>query len=615
MGDPPPSGLVAALARLAGGRDGAAWAVVVEQAGHDCWRCCLSVCDGEVDAADAMQEAFMHIRDDARLFRPGTDGDADARRWIKRVAITTALQWRRSLGRRRRRDAAASPPGTTAAEPVGALIASEELAALRDALAALPEPRRTAIALHHLQGQSLAEVAGILGRPEGTVKTWIHRGLADLRSRLTRRGMAIPASGILVLLASAQAQAATIPLPAAALPHAAAVLHAPGTAAFHLPALATTDILSMTLKAAVALAVLATAIAVPWALAQEGGAPAEAATPLAEAPAGIPVADPADPAQSEAELAVGRGLAWLAAGQTAEGSWRGELSDVGITAIATLALLSSGSTDATGPYRQHIARARDLLLSRLGPDGLISAPGAKSLVMNHHGMATWCLAELTATSDDPRLRPALQRAVGLTLRCQGPAGGWRYVPRAGDADLPSTAGQLRALACARRAGVEIPDAAIAAAAGYLYRCHGGTAFGYMAGQNAFDEIGEITWTAMACAALRCAGQDQDARFLDGMGQLERFAWAQPPFTYHCMARFHAGLALVQCAGLGQPQREAWDAWRQAQAASLLREQSPDGHWQDGWDIDLGKDGGVYATATPVMLLTAQHQRLLAMGRR
>jgi len=49
-------------------------------------------------------------------------------------------------------------------------------------LARLPAPQRTAVVLRHVGGLSTEEIAEATGRPVGTVKTDIHRGLGKLRS-------------------------------------------------------------------------------------------------------------------------------------------------------------------------------------------------------------------------------------------------------------------------------------------------------------------------------------------------------------------------------------------------------------------------------------------------
>src|SRR5918996_822547 len=51
-------------------------------------------------------------------------------------------------------------------------------------LAELSPAQRTAVVLRHVDGLSYAEIAEAVGRPEGTVKAHVHRGLAALRTAL-----------------------------------------------------------------------------------------------------------------------------------------------------------------------------------------------------------------------------------------------------------------------------------------------------------------------------------------------------------------------------------------------------------------------------------------------
>ncbi len=61
---------------------------------------------------------------------------------------------------------------------------------LADALLTLPPAVRAAVVLRHVDGLSVLETAAALGRPEGTIKAQVHRGLALLRTRLEARAVA-----------------------------------------------------------------------------------------------------------------------------------------------------------------------------------------------------------------------------------------------------------------------------------------------------------------------------------------------------------------------------------------------------------------------------------------
>ena len=69
-------------------------------------------------------------------------------------------------------------------DPLGQAIAAERAARVRTAVAALGEPYRETVALRFFAELSLAEIAEQTGRPLGTVKTHLHRGLARLREAM-----------------------------------------------------------------------------------------------------------------------------------------------------------------------------------------------------------------------------------------------------------------------------------------------------------------------------------------------------------------------------------------------------------------------------------------------
>src|SRR6185295_19485684 len=68
------------------------------------------------------------------------------------------------------------------------------------ALRRLPERERSAIVLFHLEGQSLADIARRLDRPESTIGRWLQGGRERLRTLLARRGVATSAGAMLATL-------------------------------------------------------------------------------------------------------------------------------------------------------------------------------------------------------------------------------------------------------------------------------------------------------------------------------------------------------------------------------------------------------------------------------
>jgi len=70
--------------------------------------------------------------------------------------------------------------------PEDRVVADAEARQVAAAVMALPAHQREAVILRYYQGLSLAEVAGALGVPVGTVKSRLHLGLRRLRTILER---------------------------------------------------------------------------------------------------------------------------------------------------------------------------------------------------------------------------------------------------------------------------------------------------------------------------------------------------------------------------------------------------------------------------------------------
>jgi len=90
--------------------------------------------------------------------------------------------------RRRRPDPEPLPATETPSSDASAFeaaAAGEDVSQVRQALSALPPEPRRALELVLFSGLTQTEIAARLRRPLGTVKSWIRRGLLDLRNSLT----------------------------------------------------------------------------------------------------------------------------------------------------------------------------------------------------------------------------------------------------------------------------------------------------------------------------------------------------------------------------------------------------------------------------------------------
>jgi RNA polymerase sigma-70 factor, ECF subfamily len=129
------------------------------------------------EAEDVVQEAFARALLHSRTLIVADNPEA----WVRTVAVNAA----RSRWRRFRRFAGLLPDLVLDATPAADDASRMDLVA---ALRTLPTAQREAIALHHLAGLSVQEVATTLGAPPGTVKARLARGRAALALRLADDG-------------------------------------------------------------------------------------------------------------------------------------------------------------------------------------------------------------------------------------------------------------------------------------------------------------------------------------------------------------------------------------------------------------------------------------------
>jgi RNA polymerase sigma-70 factor, ECF subfamily len=142
----------------------------------------LVIFDRDV-AQEITNEAFLRLwqhRD--RLAVRGND-----KAWLMRVAVNLAIDYRRSLFTALRH----RPTYTPAFDPANAAIDQLERDDMRRALRRLPRRDRALLALRFEQDLSFPEIGQLFGRPEATVKTWVHRALDRLQRDL--KGKSSPA--------------------------------------------------------------------------------------------------------------------------------------------------------------------------------------------------------------------------------------------------------------------------------------------------------------------------------------------------------------------------------------------------------------------------------------
>jgi RNA polymerase sigma-70 factor (ECF subfamily) len=135
-----------------------------------------ALCGDLAEAEDAVQEAFVAAIRKRRLLEQVDNPEA----WLRTVAVNRVrARWRHAAVVRRLQP---KVPGPQAPLEIG----PDHIALVR-ALSSLDDTARIVVVLHHLAGLGVAEIAGELGIPEGTVKSRLSRARGRLAELLDER--------------------------------------------------------------------------------------------------------------------------------------------------------------------------------------------------------------------------------------------------------------------------------------------------------------------------------------------------------------------------------------------------------------------------------------------
>ncbi|MEW6226018.1 MAG: RNA polymerase sigma factor [Chloroflexota bacterium] len=179
--------------RLARDLDGT-YEVLVRAHVDRCHAIALRVLGNPHDAEEVAQDALVRAYRALGSWPPERIREVRLRPWLATIVVnlcrnrvrrhvptTTPLAPLVEAGLEPRADPSGDP-----ARLAGRAAEREQLASL---LAGLPERYRVPVVLRHVDDLSYAELAEVLGRPEGTLKAQVHRGLALLRAAAAGTGL------------------------------------------------------------------------------------------------------------------------------------------------------------------------------------------------------------------------------------------------------------------------------------------------------------------------------------------------------------------------------------------------------------------------------------------
>ncbi len=135
-------------------------------------RICFVHLKNRDDTEDVFQTVFLKYM----LYEDSFESSEHEKAWFARVTINACKDMLRYFSRRK------WVPLDVIAEEGEAL--DDTMEGILEVVLNLPEKYRNVIYLYYYEGYSAAEIAGILGRKENTIYTWLARAKTLLREKL-----------------------------------------------------------------------------------------------------------------------------------------------------------------------------------------------------------------------------------------------------------------------------------------------------------------------------------------------------------------------------------------------------------------------------------------------
>ena len=173
-------------------RDRAAFAELYDRTALKLMGIALRICASRAEAEEVVQVAYLKVWRSADRFNASR---ATPIAWLAAIARNAAIDRRRAEASRGGEHRPLGGPGEPGAievaddapSPEDAVALGGDVEALHGCLDELDERHAEAIRRAYLDGLAYREIAGALGVPENTIKTWVRRSLARLRDCLNRQ--------------------------------------------------------------------------------------------------------------------------------------------------------------------------------------------------------------------------------------------------------------------------------------------------------------------------------------------------------------------------------------------------------------------------------------------
>lgn len=296
-----------------------------------------------------------------------------------------------------------------------------------------------------------------------------------------------------------------------------------------------------------------------------------------------------EPVPPDVERMYKKGLDYLVKNQQPNGTWGSDYysREPGVVGLAILALLAHGDDPNYGPYATTVKRAIDYILKQQNSNtGMIGSS------MYNHGFAALALAEVYGAVNDPKIGPALEKAVKLLLSSQArnPFNAWRYSPSGRDADTTAAGACMVALFAARNAGIGVPQSALDKGMEYYKRCQstdGGFGYTSPGGSN-------TPRTAIGTLVYALGKKKKSRVWKDALAYLKGRGYDSDHYYYYYV--YYMPQALFQS------DIEQWKKWNKINIKALSSRQASNGAWS-------GSHGVVFSTSSALLSLALNYRFL------
>ncbi len=350
----------------------------------------------------------------------------------------------------------------------------------------------------------------------------------------------------------------------------------------------------------------------------------------------------------KAQLAVDKGLEWLANHQSKDGRWDADgfmengdpalgalcdgpgnaLYDTGVTGLALLCFLGAGETHRSGKYKKNVAKGLRWLKKQQDAEGCF-APQTLSNFTYCHAIAALAMAEAYGATHSPSWKDSAEKGIAFCLACQNEYKAWRYTKKPGNNDTSVTGWMVMALKSAKNAGIHIDKRPFEWALSFIeemtddetgrtgYIEKGGLPVREAGKAEEFPPSESESLTAVGISARIFCGQNPSENQMIKLGVENLLSkklpvWDPARGSIDMYYWYYGTLAMFQYGG------ESWNKWNQAMNEAIVMQQRNDGNFAGSWDPigAWGEPGGrVYSTALMTLCLEVYYRYGRVFGTR